>query len=73
MKKIKETITYHEKYKKHSMVVAKDCLPKRLPHVTEGFKIVRIEIFGAGHVKRENEKMEFQDLRVYLKMDKEQK
>ncbi len=61
----KEKILYQEKYHPHKMNVLADKLPV-LKHLAPGFTVSRCEIRSAGQVEVNGQKIEFQDLRVYL-------
>jgi hypothetical protein len=61
-----EKITYQQKYKKGSMVLRDHSLPQ-FRHVSSSFIVHEAEIKSAGAILKDGVKMEFQDIRVYLK------
>jgi hypothetical protein len=58
-----EKITYSEKYKKGT-IVRDSLLPERLPYMSSGAKIFRMELKQAGNIMIDGEEYEFQDIRV---------
>lgn len=66
MTKVKEKLWYRETYKRELTVVT---APERLPVLPDvpGFTVVEMQTLAAGVVLRGEERLEYQDLRVYLK------
>lgn len=62
----KQKVTYQQKYRKGSMVVKQDCLP-RLRHLGNQFIVKSCEVVSAGVIEVDGQRMEFQDLRVIVK------
>lgn len=63
---MKEKQIYMEGYKKPYPQINKTHLPT-LNHLKENFKCCDAVIMKAGVVKRDDEELEFQDIRVYIK------
>lgn len=69
MKKDKEVFLYKETYKKPYQRYLKAFLPSKLDFVTVKHTVEEIQLMGAGIVSRGDQKLEYQDLRVYLKLE----
>lgn len=71
MSRQREKITYRQTYKSGAMKVSEHLLPERLPYFAVNAKLVGMEVRAAGHVEVDGEKLEFQDVRVYVRMPPE--
>jgi len=56
---MKDRTIYAEKYKKRSMLVRKDRLPKKLPMFNDNVKIEEIEITEFGKLERDGKEFEY--------------
>ena len=63
---MRDKILYEEGYKKPYLEIKKHLLPK-CAHLTEGFKCVEARIMKGGVIERDKTRLEFQDIRIYLK------
>lgn len=64
----REQITYKQTYKPGTMVVSRDLLPERLPYMASNAKLVDLEVKAAGKIMIDGENLEFQDVRVYVRI-----
>jgi hypothetical protein len=64
--KAREKLWYRETYKRDTMIIT---APERLPILPDvrGFTVVEMQTLAAGVVLRGEERLEYQDIRVYLK------
>jgi hypothetical protein len=58
---------YAETYKPHSMKIKSFCLPT-LPSATPGYVVDSAYVMKAGSVELDGKALEFQDVRIYLRL-----
>lgn len=68
----KEKIVFEEGFKKPYPELFEDCRPI-MRNLSEGFKLCEARILKQGVVKRGDQRLEFQDLRLYLKEEGKEK
>lgn len=63
----REKLIYRETYKRDQTAIVD---PGRLPilkDIPSGFRVIEMQTLAAGVVERDGQRLEYQDLRVYLK------
>ena len=61
-----EKVLYREEYKAPHATLKKDSLPV-LNHLNDGFECVAARLMSAGAVMKDGERMEFIDMRVFIR------
>lgn len=67
----RERVAYRETYRKGALVLNAESLPVLRHQATDGsrFRAIECEVIAAGEIERDGERIEFQDLRVYVERE----